>query len=202
VSLISGCSTFRFAPPSPILYTSETYTPEKYRNDLNEYQKPTANVADRTRYRNKIVYSTASEIDKHYSEFKNSFFGERAGTETSLDVIQIGLSSAGTLAGGQTVNILSAISTGLAGSRLSFNKNFFKEKAPDLLLSRMDALRAEQWSLIYLKLRDSDDDKYSFYEAERDLVAYYDKGGLHLAVVYTQQAPSRTSSPSPDPNIL
>jgi hypothetical protein len=67
------------------------------------------------------------------------------------------------------------------GSRLSFNKNFFKEKTPDILLSRSDALRAEQWSQIYLKLKNSTDDTYSFYEADRDLVAYYEKGSLQAA---------------------
>lgn len=181
ILLIGGCSTFRFAPPPPTLYTKDIYTPDKYQADLIVYQKPDTTVTDRTRYRDKIVYSTASEIDKNYSKFKNSFFGERAATETSLDIVQIGLSSTGTLAGGQTVNILSAISTGLAGSRLSFNKNFFKEKTPDILLSRMDALRAEQWSKIYLKLNNSLDDTYSLYEAERDLVAYYEKGSLQAA---------------------
>jgi hypothetical protein len=176
---IGGCSTFRFAPPPPTLFTKATYTPEKYAPDLKLYQEaPT--LTERTRYRDKIVYSTATEIDRNYSEFKNSFFGEHAAAETSLDIAQIGLSSAGTLAGGQTVNLLAAIATGVAGSRLAFNKNFFKEKAPDLLLSRMDALRAEQWSQIYLKLK-SPDNTYSLYEAERDLVAYYEKGSLQAA---------------------
>jgi len=180
ILIIGGCSTFRFAPPPPSLYTMENYTPEKYRADLVLYQQPNATETERTRCRNKIVYSTASEIDKNYREFKNSFFGERAATETLLDIAQIGLGTAGTFAGGQTPNLLAAISTGVAGSRLSFNKNFFKEKSPDLLLSRMDALRAEQWSQIYLKLKENDS-IYSLYEAERDLFAYFEKGSLQAA---------------------
>ena len=177
ILMIAGCSTFRFAPLPPSL---KTYTPEEYKKDLAEYQGDNATLDARTKYRNKIVYSTASEIDKNYREFKNSFFGERAATETSLDIAQIGLGTAGAFAGGQTVNLLAAISTGLAGSRLSFNKNFYKEKSPDLLLSRMDALRAEQWSQIYLKLKENDA-TYSLYEAERDLFTYFDKGSLQTA---------------------
>jgi len=181
ILVIGGCSTFRFAPLPPSLYTQQTYTPEKYQADIDLYQKASTSEDERTKYRNKIVYSTASEIDKNYREFKNSFFGERAATETSLDIAQIGLSTAGTIAGGlTTVNLLAAISTGLAGSRLSFNKNFFKEKSPDLLLSRMDALRAEQWSQINLKLKENDS-TYSLYEAERDLFAYFEKGSLQAA---------------------
>ncbi|MFH0959046.1 MAG: hypothetical protein V1897_10125 [Pseudomonadota bacterium] len=181
ILVIGGCATFRFAPPPPSIYTQQTYTPEEYKADLALYQGANATVAEKTKFRDKIVYSTASEIDKNYREFKNSFFGEHAATETMLDITQIGLGTAGTIAGGlSTVNLLAAISTGLAGSRLSFNKNFFKEKSPDLLLSRMDALRAEQWSQIDLKLK-KDDSAYSLYEAERDVFAYFEKGSLQAA---------------------
>lgn len=137
-------------------------------------------VSQRTRSRDKIVYKVAAEIDKAYITFKNSFFGERATGQTTMDIAQIGLTSAGTLAGAGAVNILSAIATGLAGSRLSFDKNFFKEKSTDLLVSRMDGLRAEQWIRIKLKLS-RNDDTYSFYELERDLLDYYDRGSLAAA---------------------
>jgi hypothetical protein len=181
ILMIGGCATFQFAPTQPSLYTQQTYTPEEYKADLALYQGDKATVAEKTRFRDKIVYSTASEIDKNYREFKNSFFGERAATETLLDITQIGLGTAGTIAGGiTTVNILAAISTGVAGSRLSFNKNFFKEKSPDLLLSRMDALRAGQWLQIYQKLQ-KDAAAYPLYEAERDLIAYFEKGTLQAA---------------------
>jgi hypothetical protein len=181
ILMISGCATFQFAPTPPSLYTQQTYTLEDYKADLALYQRDKATVAEKTRFRDKIVYSTASEIDKNYREFKDSFFGERAATETLLDITQIGLGTAGTIAGGiTTVNILAAISTGVAGSRLSFNKNFFKEKSPDLLLSRMDALRAGQWLQIYQKLQ-KDAAAYPLYEAERDLIAYFEKGTLQAA---------------------
>ncbi len=181
IMMISGCATFRFAPPTPGLYTDQTYTPAEYKADLEKYQNPEIAAAERTRIRDKIVYLTAREIDKNYREFKNSFFGERAATETAFDIMQIGLGTAGTIAGGiTTANILAAISTGIAGSRLSFNKNFFKEKSPDLLLSRMDALRASQWLQIYRKLQ-KDDPAYLLYEAERDLIAYFEKGTLQAA---------------------
>jgi len=176
ILIFSGCSTL--APDKPAFYRGDSYTLEQYQDDLNEYEKP--DVQDRRRARDKIIYKVATEIDKAYFEFKDSFFGKRAAGQTTLDIAQIGLSSAGTLAGAGAVNILSAIATGLAGSRLSFDKNFLKEKSTDLLITRMDALRAEQWARINLKLS-NDDDIYSFYEAERDLVAYYDKGSLAAA---------------------
>lgn len=188
---IGGCSAFRLAPTPPPVYTQTPYTPESYKADLDAYEAllkqathdaSDTTLAKRTALRNKIVYSTAKEIDKNYDDFKNSFFGERAATETALDVLQIGLSSAGTLAGGEaTKEILAATATGVTGSRLSYNKNFFKEKTPDLLLSRMDALRAEQWSQLYRKLSSSTDEVYSLYETERDLVAYYQAGSLEAA---------------------
>ena len=180
IFMISGCSTFRFAPPPPSLYNNDTYTTEEYKVDRTKYENADSGEA-KQKLRDKIVYSVAGEIDKNYKEFKNSFFGERASTETLLDMAQIGLATAGTFAGGlSTVNLLAAISTGVAGSRLSFNKIFFKEKSPDLLLSRMDALRTDQWSQIYLKLQENDS-TYSLYEAERDLFIYFDKGSLQAA---------------------
>lgn len=180
IFMIEGCSTFRCAPPPTDLYTKEAYTPEKYEADLDLYKQAINMKGDGTRYRDAIVYSTAAEIDKNYNNFKNSFFGERAWTETSFDITQIGLGTFGALAGGETVNLLAAISTGVAGTRLSFNKNFFKERSSDLLLSRMDALRAEKWAEICLKLVQSDS-IYSLREAERDLVEYYQRGSLQAA---------------------
>jgi hypothetical protein len=182
IFMISGCATFRSTPhPQPIFYEAQ-YTLEDYNNDLSAYKSSTS--VGRISYRNKIVFLVAAEIDKNYAAFKNSFFVERATTETLLDIAQIGLTSAVTLAGGApTKAILGAIATGVSGSRLSFNKNFFKEKSLDLLLSRMDALRTEMWSQIYLKLKGpgSTDETYSLYEAERDLVAYYQAGSLQMA---------------------
>ncbi|MGO9577887.1 MAG: hypothetical protein ACLP2P_00595 [Desulfobaccales bacterium] len=181
IFIISGCATFQFAPSPPSMYKAN-YTLEDYNSDLSFY-KPLGTAVDvRTYYRNKIVFLTKTEIDKNYAAFKNSFYGERAGTETLLDIAQIGLTSAGTLAAGETIKtVLAAVATGVSGSRLSFNKNFFKEKSPDILISRMDALRVEKWSQIHLQLINSTDDKYSLYEAEGDLFAYYQAGSLQAA---------------------
>lgn len=170
----------RFAPRPPAVCTQGTYTPVQYEADRKAYEASGTTVAEKTRLRDKIVFSTAGEIDSSYIEFKNSFYAGRAVTETSLDAAQIGLGTAATIASGGVVNVLAAISTGLAGARLSFNKNFFKEKTPELLLSRTDALRDEQWARIYLKLKMSDE-MYSLYEAERDLKAYFEKGSLEAA---------------------
>ena len=179
--IISGCATFQFAPSPPPIYKAN-YTLEDYNNDLSVYKPFRTAVDVRTYYRNKIIFLTKKEIDKNYAAFKNSFFGERAGTETLLDIAQIGLTSASTLAAGEPIKtILSAVATGVSGSRLSFNKNFFKEKSPDLLMSRMDALRTEKWSQIHLQLTNSTDDTYSLYEAEGDLFAYYQAGSLQAA---------------------
>src|SRR5882672_8984080 len=192
VLLLSSCVSSQLAPTPPAVYTQAAYTVEEYNVDRATYHKiwsqathaaSDSTLAQRTALRNKIVYATAKEIDKSYGAFKNAFFGERALAETTADLVQIGLGLAGTLAGGEAIKeILSAAATGVAGSRLSYNKNFFKEKAPDILLSRMDALRSEQWSRIYLQLAQATDETYSLAEAERDLVTYYRAGSLEEAV--------------------
>jgi hypothetical protein len=191
VVVASGCSTFRLAPVPPPVYTQALYTPEAYQKDRDAYETlwgqatheaPDPTMPKRTALRDKIVYATAKEIDKNYTDFKSSFFGERAALETGLDIVQIGLGSAGTLAGGElTKAILAATATGVAGMRLSYNQNFFKEKTPDILLSRMDALRAERWSQLYRQLSGSTDETYPLSAAERDLVAYYQAGSLEAA---------------------
>ena len=92
--------------------------------------------------RDKMIFSVAGEIDKSYMKFRNTLFRGVASGTTALQMTQIGLTSAATLAGGEAAKaILAAIATGTAGSALSFGKNFFKEKSSDLLISRMDALR-------------------------------------------------------------
>jgi hypothetical protein len=122
------------------------------------------------------------EIDKNYNKFRNSLFGRVAAAQTSLEVATLGLTSAITLAGGETVKaILGAISTGLAGSALSFGKNVLKEKSSDLLISRMDSLRRDKWADIFRQLQ-LEDNKYSWYQAERDLIEYFWAGSIPAAI--------------------
>lgn len=183
IFIINGCTCiFRLAPEPPPMIKGGQYSLAQFELDTNSYNT-TNDLAYRTRLRDKMVYGVASEIDKNYSKFRNKLFGGVAAAQTSFEIATLGLTSAATLAGGETAKaILAAISTGLAGSALSFGKNVFKEKSSDLIISRMDSLRQDKWANIFRQLNLLKDDKYSWYQAERDLVEYFWAGSIPAAI--------------------
>jgi len=171
---LPGCSDLVRPKEAPALIASEQYTRTDLDNDLVAYRA----TADKTAIRNKIIFGLAAQIDASYRDFSDSFYVTEGTLNTVLDIAVIGLGSAGALTGGAPAKaILAATSAGLTGSRLAFSKNFFQEKGPDLIRGRMNALRAQQWTVIFGKLN-VPESKYTLAEATRDLVQYYNAGTI------------------------
>jgi hypothetical protein len=158
----------------------EQYTPDGLKQDQQSFDNSVTDE-QRTVIRNKIIFGVASAIDISYRNFSDGFYVQEGSINTALDVILIGLGASGTLAGGATFKaILAATSAGITGSRLAFAKNFFKEKGPDVILGRMNALRAQQWAVIYGKLG-VPASAYGLPEASHDLIVYYNAGTITAA---------------------
>lgn len=98
----------------------------------------------------------------------------------------IGLGLAGTAVGGAGAKtIFHAISTGVAATNTSIDKNYFYEKALPALVSQMNADRKEVLSIIVQRLagcKDGKDGSYSWFEAVHDLTDYYSASTLLGAI--------------------
>src|SRR5258708_7750053 len=136
------------------------------------------------------------DIEMNYQEFVSRLSESRAAINTAADMTQLGLSAAiGVASGVDVKDILSATLTAFQGSRLSFDKNFFREKATEVLVSQMEASRESIRNRITSTVASMDAKQYMFEEAWRDLVEFFYAGTLESALIQlNNQAGSNAAS--------
>ncbi len=184
---VSGC--LRVAPrmpanlksPAPITYSGNTFD-----TDVTSYRTSVANgnLALAKVQRNQIIFRILAQIDAAYGGFEQNLSTRRAGIQTGGDAAQLGLSAAATVVGASEVkDILSATSTALEGTRLSFDKNFFEQKTTESLISQMRASRKTLQAQILLSLSTRDVGSYPLEAAWMDVIHYYYAGTISSALV-------------------
>jgi len=189
--MITGCSWLHcslLSPAPPKLLedkgNSHPYTWEEFNGDRARYadgvKKGDAEGIRLAKiHRDHMLFSVIADIDWLYDTFRTNFHGARAIGKTAGDVAKLGLSAASTVLGGSAV--LSGAVTALEGAQLSFEKNFLEEKTTAILLTTMDALRAERKADIQRKLAMAPPD-YSFDEAYIDALALFNAGTVPSAL--------------------
>lgn len=152
--LLSGCAGSNLGRPKiPALFNSSVllYSQAEFQKDYAAYKaavvacsKPTALEACTAKaLRDSIINRIRFDIERNYREYESSLFLGRAGYNTSLDALQLGLSTAATLSGAEfTKTVLSAILTGVQGVRLSIDKNFLGDKTVPIIIAKMQVLRS------------------------------------------------------------
>jgi hypothetical protein len=134
--------------------------------------------------RNEIAYRVMAQIDASYSRFEGSLTTSRAGAQTAGDAAQLGLTAAATVVGASGIkDILSATSTALQGTRLSFDKNFFEQKTTESLVSQMRASRKTLQAAMLKSLSTREVGDYPLAAAWSDLSNYYYSGTIPSALV-------------------
>lgn len=187
VACVTGC--LRIAPkmPKPLASAAPiNYSLTAFDADLASYNTAVANgqmEVAKTK-RNQIVFRIMAQIDAAYGAYELDLSTRRAGIQTSGDAAQLGLTAAATVVGTTEVkDILSATSTALQGTRLSFDKNFFEEKTTESLISQMRASRKTLQAQILLSLSTRDVNSYPLAAAWIDVINYYYAGTVPSALV-------------------
>ena len=166
---------------APVLYSQHDLDSDltSYRASVTGGDKEAAKTQ-----RNRIVFRVTAQIDAAYGNFELDLSTRRAGAQTAGDAAQLGLTAAATVVGASTVkDILSATSTALQGTRLSFDKNFFEQKTTEALVSQMRASRKTLKAQILLGLSNRDTDNYPLEAAWIDVINYYYAGTISSALV-------------------
>lgn len=123
------------------------------------------------------------DVEANYREYEGKLSSSRATADVLSDATQLGLSAATTVVGDSDVkDLLAASLTAFKGTKLSFDKNFFREKTTEILISKMEASRDKVRNRITQKL-ELPVQKYAFEEAWRDLVEFFYAGTLQAAFV-------------------
>jgi len=185
VASVFGCSAFKGSLLSPQLSSNEDKIAEElerkylsYENgtEISRYEKDLAEgkMKDdevKKQRRNQILSNLILLMNIRYAQYERCFYRVSAGISTIFDTTVLGLTAAGTVAGGNTTkSILSAIAAGIAGTKLSMEKNYLFEKTSPVLMAKMRSLREEKLRIIDERMNKSIQE----YPLERGLIDVQD----------------------------
>ncbi|MBY0312634.1 MAG: hypothetical protein K2W85_11240 [Phycisphaerales bacterium] len=148
-----------------------------------EYNKPETDELTRKRIRNDAISNRIRFVDWHYSQLEDELRQSRSSIGFTSDAAVLTLNAVGTLVGpASTKAILHAISAGVVGTRSSFEKNYFFDQTTQVIIPKMQALRAEvrleiegQWA------KPTAD--YPLSKALHDVDRYFRAGSVIMALM-------------------
>ena len=197
--LLAGCKADETRPDRPGLMAETTdvngllrYTLEQYKADKLVYDEsikaarvePEAIKAGKQYevarlYRDVMINRIRADIRDHSGEFEDNIRQKIAEWATGADFVELGLSAATTIVGGeQAKTVLAAILTAVKGGRISVDKNFFRERTSEAIISALRSTRLKQDAAIVEKMATLDVKQYTFEESWNDLVDLYYAGTL------------------------
>jgi hypothetical protein len=178
-AMLSGCGT----PGFP----RQSYDPKKQIKQLEkEFAKPElitkfyalTNASEETKRaeRDKIMTGRIALINLNYNQFIARFSVRKESLDFGTEVTELGLNLATTAVGGaETKTILGAVASGVTGSKLAIDKNFFFEKTVPVLITSMNAQRKMALAPILIGMTNNTD-TYPLTQALSDIDAYYFAG--------------------------
>ncbi|KAB2660153.1 MAG: hypothetical protein DVB31_14595 [Verrucomicrobia bacterium] len=179
--VVAGCASNRGYPERMVSEEIELKALARYFkvDVVAEYQK----AAEKKAYRQEVVMGRIRAVDLQFVKFERQLNVERNTTQIGGDLAVLGLSGAGATAGGAaTKAILSAISGGVTGAKLSIDKTLFYEKTMPVLLHEMQASRNTVLGEIRKGLL-GELDAYPFLQALNDVDRYYEAGTVPGAMI-------------------
>lgn len=186
--LCGGChGTFGPKMPDSLTAAGKTgYKSAEFTGDVADYRDlvKKGDLQGAEAKRNQIAYRVMSDIEMNYSKFETNLTTQRAGAQTAADAVQLGISAAATVVGDTDVKDLLTASLGaFQGTRLSADKNFFREKTTESILSQMRASRDSKKADLIAGLGNRDVTQYPWDAVWMDLVNLYYAGTVPSALV-------------------
>lgn len=189
-----GCAESRLRPARPLVMQPSVdgavgmmhYTVAELNSHREQYDAALSgqpmNVTKATFWRDRMISRVRADIRWHSGEFDEKLRERMAEWETFADFGELGLALATTITGGEsTKTVLGAVMTAVKGGRISVDKNYFREKGSEAIISMLRANRIEKDALIVRKMSSMNASKYTFEEAWNDLVDLYYAGTLTSA---------------------
>lgn len=135
---------------------------------------------DKKAYRNRVISIWLLAIDTRYDAFRRDLSRGRKGANVGLDMLTLGLTSAGAIWDG-AASELSALATGVGGTRASLDRELYFEKTLPVLISYMDAERLSLRGAIMEGMAKPIGD-YPLEQGFSDLWRYQSAGSLDRAI--------------------
>lgn len=129
--------------------------------------------------RDLMVNRVRADIRSFHADYEAALTEGIAHWNIFGDLTQLALALASTVTKGkETKTILSAVIAATAGAKLSVDKNYFREKTSEVLISSLRTARLEKDTVIVGKLSSMKADEYPLEEALCDLVDLHYAGTL------------------------
>ena len=176
---LAACSTFRGAPPPPVDATAEVSGLASL-HDANAVKSCLGKAIDQQKdCRDQIVQARMVATDAQYRDFRQRFYGEARWGGFGATVVSLALTGTASVSGIpiSTARALSAIASGVTGTRAAFDKEILADRAANAIESSMDAARKMVAVRIRTGLAQSSN-KYPLAETLSDLEDYYSAGTL------------------------
>jgi len=192
-----GCGRFErpripnvIVVPTPGSEKTGNYTLDNYKTDMAAYIAATTGTVNNTeamRLRNNMISGLMAEIDYAFYDYETKLFLNQGSFRVGSDLLQLGLAAAGGISNGsRSKTILSALLSGVTGSSLSVDKNFFRQQTVQAISSSMESNRDRIKALI-LTQEKQDVSTYPFQAARADLIHYFFAGTLPGGLQNLQQ---------------
>jgi hypothetical protein len=142
--------------------------------------------------RNNCIYEFLGAIDYQYNLYKEEVFKLTNGLNASADTLQTVLSAGATGVAGPTGQILSGIAASLGTLKGTINQDVLYSQTITAIIAKMDADRADKLSAILQQMQPlkpaagNSPPPYTMYAASVDLLAYFEDGTVHHAIVDLQ----------------
>lgn len=141
----TGClHVNRHSKPATIDGGLTEYSTKSFKDDYAVYTRDISDHKDddARQKRDSMISLVEVDIESNYRAYVEQLSNTRATIATVGDVTELGRSAAiGVVSGSDVKDLLAASLTGFKGSRLSLDKNFFREKTTEVLISQMEASR-------------------------------------------------------------
>jgi len=196
ILLFTGCSASTLRPKmaqtvrNPVLQSNSL---ARFTSTLSRYEKAveTNNLDGAKRDRNIIISLTLADIEDRYREFEGLLFANHAGFQIGADVLELGLATIATVSNGaRGKTILSAILSGVTGTRLSIDKNLFRQQTVQALIASMHSNRDRLRIRINTRIVADGVDLYPYEAAKADLIELFFAGTLQGALQQLHQTAS------------
>ncbi|MBA4138687.1 MAG: hypothetical protein C0518_15385 [Opitutus sp.] len=188
VLLVTGCLQTTAVAPKPVRFDENSADfDSKFKLLKEEYDSAVGTNAATAKARvarDRLIFSLRVEIDKWYAQLEQDLYESRASFNSWGDFLELGMAGAGAIATPvHTKTVWATLLSATKGTRLSIDKNWFREKATESLINAMRAGRNLQLAQIISKMTASNAAQYTFEEAWGDLISYHQAGTLQGGLV-------------------
>lgn len=182
--LLTGCGTIN-GPTIPKALDRNglisTFSTNAFQANLKEYRDAMGRKTSYPRaqvLRDQMIGSIRVEIEMNYRIFEQQLYSGRATFNTAADITELALAGAATITHGeQAKTIIGAVLLATKGSRLSYDKNFFREKTTEAIIASMQSERSKKLAQI-IDSMNLTVQAYPFEKAWVDLVDYFYAGTI------------------------